>query len=405
MLNFQYYMPTRMIFGPDTLDQLGDTPHLPRGKKAMVVIGESGIMVKLGYLSRVQTLLAKQDVQTILYDKIQPNPESDLVDEAAAICREMDVDFVVGLGGGSTIDSAKSIATMATNPGKYWDYMQSGTGGGQNPEKEALPIVAIPTTAGTGTEADPWTVITKSGSSEKIGWGNDATFPSLSIIDPQLMLSVPPKQTAYTGMDAFFHAVEAYLATCRQPASDMLALEAVHLIAHTLPAAVAHGDDLEARTIMAWASTAAGLCESYSSCISQHSLEHALSAFHPNLPHGAGLVLISRAYFGFLAHHGEERLADLALAMGDTLAENLEEEVPGVAFLDALDALINAIGLGDEKFADYGITRDEIPTLAENALTTMGALFDITPVNMSQEDVVDILEAAFDLEESESVAE
>lgn len=395
MLNFQYYMPTRVIFGPDTLDQLGDTPYLPRGKKAMVVIGESGIMVKLGYLARVQSLLSKQDVQTLVYDKIMPNPESDLIDEAAAICRDNDVDFIVGLGGGSTIDSAKSIALMAANPGKYWDYMQSGSGGGQEPQKDALPIVAIPTTAGTGTEADPWTVITKSDSAEKVGWGNDSTFPALSIVDPTLMLSVPTKQTAYTGMDAFFHATEAYLATCRQPASDMLALEAVHLIAHTLPEAVANGDNLEARTIMAWACTAAGLCESYSSCISQHSLEHALSAFHPDLPHGAGLVLISKAYFGFLASRGEERLGDLALAMGDTLQEDLEEEVSGVAFLDALDKLITDIGLADEKLSDYGVTREEIPSLAENALTTMGALFDITPVEMTQDDVIAIFEAAY----------
>ena len=398
MLNFQYYMPTRIIFGPDTLEQLGDTPHLPKGSKAMVVIGESGIMLKLGYLSRVQGLLSKQGVQTIVYDKICPNPESNFVDEAAAICRENDVDYVVGLGGGSTIDSAKSIATMATNPGKYWDYMQSGTGGGQTPEHDALPIVAIPTTAGTGTEADPWTVISKSGSetNEKIGWGNDSTFPHLSIVDPKLMISVPPKQTAYTGMDAFFHATEAYLATCRQPASDMLALEAVHLIAHTLPEAVADGDNLEARTVMAWACSAAGLCESYSSCISQHSLEHALSAFHPKLPHGAGLVLISRAYFGFLAAKGEERLGDLALAMGDTLQENLEEEVSGVAFLDALDKLITDVGLADEKLSDYGVTREEIPALAENALTTMGALFEITPVDMTIEDVIAIFEAAYE---------
>ncbi len=395
MLNFQYYMPTRLIFGPDTLDQLGATPHLPRGKKAMVVIGESGIMVQLGYLSRVQSLLSKQDVQTIVYDRIKPNPTSNHIEDAAAICRENNVDFVVGLGGGSSIDSAKAIAFMARNTGWYWDYMPSGTGGRKEPEKDALPIVAIPTTAGTGTEADPWTVITKDNCAEKVGWGNDSTFPTLSIVDPKLMLSVPPKQTAYTGMDAFFHAVEAYLATCRQPTSDMLALEAVHLIAHTLPEAVAHGDDLEARTIMAWGASAAGLCESYSSCISQHSLEHALSAFHPDLPHGAGLTLLSKAYFGFLASRGEERLADLALAMGDTLQENLEEDIPGVAFLDSLDRLINDIGLGDEKLSDYGVTREEIPALAENALTTMGALFDITPVSMSHDDVVAIFEAAY----------
>jgi alcohol dehydrogenase len=398
MLNFQYYMPTRIVFGPDTLKSLADTPHLPRGGKAMVVIGESGAMVRLGYLARVQGLLSAQDVQTIVYDNIRPNPESDSVEEAAAVCRDQGVDFVVGLGGGSTIDAAKAIALMARNPGRLWDYMQSGSGGGQTPEHPALPIVAIPTTAGTGTEADPWLVVSKSGSAtgEKIGWGNDSTFPHLSIVDPSLMVSLPPAQTAYTGMDAFFHACEAYLATCRQPASDMLALEAVHLIAHTLPEAVADGANLEARTVMAWASTAAGLCESYSSCISHHSLEHALSARHPDMPHGAGLVMLSRAYFGFLAARGEERLGDLALAMGDTLAENLDEDVPGVAFLDALDTLIEGVGLGGEKLSDYGVTREEIPALAEIALTTMGALFDVTPISMSMEDVIAIFEAAYE---------
>lgn len=394
MLNFQYYMPTRVIFGPDTLDQLGTTPNLPRGNKAMVIIGESGIMLKLGYLGRVQGLLSKQGVQTIVYDKIQPNPESNHVEEAAAICRENNIDFVVGLGGGSTIDAAKAIAMLAANTGQYWDYMQSGSGGGQTPENPAIPIVAIPTTAGTGTEADPWMVITKADSSEKIGWGNDDTFPHLSIVDPKLMLSVPAKQTAYTGMDAFFHAVEAYVATCRQPASDMLALEATHLIAHTLPEAVANGDDLEARTIMAWASSAAGLCETYSSCISHHSLEHAISALHPDVPHGAGLVMISKAYFSFLAARGEERLGDLALAMGDTAS--MEEEIPGIAFIDALDTLITAVGLEDEKLSKYGVTREEIPTLAEIAITTQGNLFDVTPTNMTIDDVIAIYEAAYE---------
>ena len=395
MLNFQYYMPTRILFGPGSLEELSSTPNLPRGDKAMIVIGESGVMLKLGYLSRVQGLLGEQGVQTVVFDKVRPNPESNAVDEAAAVCKEMGVNFIVGLGGGSTIDSAKAIALMAANAGEYWDYMHCETGGGQTPENSALPVVAIPTTAGTGTEADPWTVITKTGSPEKVGWGNDSTYPHLSIVDPKLMLSVPAKQTAYTGMDAFFHAVEAYLATTRQPASDALALEAVHLIAHTLPDAVADGDDLQARTVMAWASSAAGLCINYSSCISQHSLEHALSAFCPDMPHGAGLVMLSKAYFGFLAARGEERLGDLALAMGDTLDETVEETVPGVAFLDALDDLIQRIGLGEEKLSSYGVKRENIPALADNAMENMGKLFDRTPVEMSRDDVIAVFEAAY----------
>ena len=154
------------------------------------------------------------------------------------------------------------------------------------PENKALPLVAIPTTAGTGTESDPWTVITKSDTNEKIGWGCDDTFPVLSIIDPELMLSVPPKMTAYTGMDAFFHAAECYIANVNQPASDLFALEAISLITKYLPEAVNKGSDIEARTKLAWASTEAGICESLSCCIAHHSMEHAVSAYYPDVPHG-----------------------------------------------------------------------------------------------------------------------
>ncbi|WP_243546067.1 iron-containing alcohol dehydrogenase [Pseudodesulfovibrio tunisiensis] len=396
MLNFQYYMPTRLLFGPDKLDELSETPHLPRGNKAMIVIGESGIMLKLGYLARVQGMLAKQGVASLVYDKIKPNPESEQVEEAAAIARENDVNFIVGLGGGSTIDSAKAIALLAANSGQYWDYMIEGTGKMKTPEHPALPIVAIPTTAGTGTEADPWTVISRTGSQEKIGWGNDSTFPTLSIVDPKLMLSVPKSQTAYTGFDAFCHAAEAYLSIRRQPASDALSLEAVHLIANTLPEAVADGSNLEARTVMAWASTAAGLCETYSSCISQHSLEHALSAFHPELPHGAGLAMLSRSYFAFLASRGEERLGDLALTMGTSLEEDIPADQFGPAFLEALDRLLEGTGLDSLRMSDYGITPDEFPAMADCALGTMGKLFNSTPVEMTREDIIAIYEAAYE---------
>ncbi|GAB7022974.1 iron-containing alcohol dehydrogenase [Salidesulfovibrio brasiliensis] len=393
-MQFTFNIPTRIEFGPGKLEELGTTEHLPEGKKAMIVIGESGVMLKMGYLSRVQGLLSKHGVASIVYDKIQPNPVSDHVAEAAAICREEAVDFVVGLGGGSTIDASKSIALMAANEGEYWDYMHGGTGKVKTPEKAALPIVAIPTTAGTGTEADPWTVITKSGSDEKIGWGNQSTFPKLSIVDPELMLSVPQNQTAFTGMDAFFHAVECYLATVHQPTSDLLALEAVHLITHYLPLAVEEGKDIEARTALAWASTAAGMCESLSSCISHHSLEHALSGFHPELPHGAGLILLSKAYFGFLAEKDNDRLEDLGLTMADSMGMEPQNEGP-MCFVEMLGELIDNIGMGDMKLSDFGVKREEIPALAENAIATMGGLFEITPYEMTREDVIRIYEDAY----------
>ena len=392
-LDFSYYMPTRIIFGCGKLNELKTTTYLP-GKKALVVIGSSGAMKKHGYLDSVIDYLKENGVESVVYDKIVPNPVSEHVEEGANVAKENGCDFVLGLGGGSTLDSSKSIALMAVNPGKYWDYINGGSGGGKTPPNPALPIVAITTTAGTGTEADPWTVITKTDTNEKIGWGNDSTFPALSIVDPELMVSVPPKMTAYTGMDAFFHSVESYLATINQPTSDHLALEAISLITRYLPIAVKDGKNIEARTNLAWANTEAGICESLSCCISHHSMEHALSAYHPDMAHGAGLTMLSVSYFSCLAERCPERFPDMAKAMGEDI-DNLPEKERPFAFITALKKLINNIGLEEEKLADYGVKREELKTLAENSSYTMGMLYDITPVELTLDDVVAIYENAY----------
>jgi alcohol dehydrogenase len=392
-LNFSYYMPTRILFGCGKLQELGTTPFLP-GKKALIVIGASGAMRKHGYLDKVVGHLKNNGTESVVYEKIQPNPLVEHVEEGAQIARKNQCDFVLGLGGGSTIDSAKSIAVMTVNPGRYWDYLAGGSGGGKIPAKGALPIIAIPTTAGTGTEADPWTVITKPDTQEKIGWGNKSTFPTLSIVDPELMVSVPPSQTAYTGMDAFFHSVETYLATVSQPASDHLALEAVGLIAKYLPIAVKDGGNMEARTKLAWANTEAGICESLSCCISHHSMEHAVSACFPEVPHGAGLTMLSVAYFSYLAERNPARFPDLARAMGER-TEGLSEKDQAMAFIAALKKLIKKVGLDQHKLSDFGVQRADLRKLAENAFHTMGKLFAITPVKLTLDDATTIYERAY----------
>ena len=393
MDSFNYYMPTRLIFGAGKLDELATTPFFP-WKKVLIVIGAGGAMRRSGSLERVQRLLALRGVSTIVFDRIRPNPETEQVDEGAELARKENCDAVLGLGGGSTIDSAKSIAMLAKNSGHYWDYIMSGTGGRKSPVGGALPIIAITTTAGTGTEADPWTVQSNPRTKEKIGWGTDCTYPTLSIIDPELMVSLPPKQTAYTGMDAFFHSVEAYLATVHQPASDLLALDAVSRITKWLPIAVTDGTNLEARTSVAWANTEAGICESLSSCISHHSLEHALSAFYPDIAHGCGLTMLSVAYFSDVAERHPERFADLARAMGENVDSMSERERP-FAFVSALKKLIAAVDLAEETFSKYGVNSNDIPAMAQNALSAMGGLFACTPVKQGQEDVERIFRRAY----------
>ena len=196
-MKFQYYIPTRILFGKGQLNAL-HTQQLP-GKKALIVTTGGQSVKKFGYLSRVGQELDRAGVSHILFDKILPNPVKEHVMEGAALAKSSGCDFVVGLGGGSAIDSAKAIAIMAANSGDYWDYINGGSGKGLPVPNDPLPVVAITTTAGTGTEADPWTVITKTETNEKIGGGYDKTFPVLAVVDPELMTTVPPRLTAYQG--------------------------------------------------------------------------------------------------------------------------------------------------------------------------------------------------------------
>ena len=383
---FSLYIPTRIVFGCGEIKRLA-TEKLP-GKKALIVISSGTSMKKYGYLDKVIELLKDNETSSVVFDKILPNPTRQHVMEAAEICRKENCDFVIGLGGGSSIDSAKAIAIMACNKGDYWDYIPSGSGKGR-PVIQALPIVAIPTTAGTGTEADPWTVITNEEKQEKIGFGNELTYPTLSIIDPEMMLSVPPHLTAYQGFDAFFHAAEGFLANCATPISDLFALEAIRLLYKYLPVAVADGRNLKARAKVAWASTLAGLVESTSNCISEHSMEHAMSAYYPALPHGAGLIAISEAYFETFRNDSMKRYMKMAEAMTQQKSNRPSD------FIDALVRMQKECKVYGLKLSDWGIKMEDFPKMVQNARDTMGALFTLDPHPMTDEEVLNIYQKSF----------
>ncbi|WP_020611620.1 iron-containing alcohol dehydrogenase [Sediminispirochaeta bajacaliforniensis] len=392
MEQFSTYIPTQIQFGSGSLESLG-REKLP-GKKALIVVSAGGSMRRHGYLDRTVALLKKQGIDSVIFDKILPNPILSHVMEGAALARQEGCDFVLGLGGGSSIDSAKSIAVMVNNPGDYWDYINGGSGKGKPVTEAVLPIVAITTTAGTGTEADPWTVITNQDKNEKIGFGTPDTFPTLSIVDPELMLSVPPKLTAYQGFDAFFHAAEGYIANIATPISDLYALESVRLISRYLPRAVADGNDIEARSQVALANTLSGMVESTSSCTSEHSMEHALSAFKPKLPHGAGLIMLSKAYFTHFASVVPQRLAELAAAMGEETSAVPEADRP-MLMVTALEKLQRACGVDELKMSDYGLEKAQIPAYAQNARNTMGGLFEMDRAPLSEQEVIAIYEKAY----------
>ena len=386
---YEFYLPTKLLYGAGCLSALAGCA-LP-GRKALLVTSAGQSAKRHGYLGRVEEQLTQAGVRAVLYDQITPNPTKAEVMAGAALCRKEGCDFVLGLGGGSSIDAAKAISVMARNPGDYWDYVSGGTGKGKAVPNAPLPVVAVTTTAGTGTEADPWTVTTNEETQEKIGFGYEKTFPVLSVVDPELMVSVPPRLTAYQGFDALFHSTEGYLNRTASPISDLMALEAIRLIGKSLPRAVRDGADLEARGDVALANTLSGMVETLSGCISEHSIAHAMSAYHPKLPHGAALIAISKAYYQKLIRLGafRERMAAMARALGKSDAERPED------FLTALDALQKECSVDGLALSSFGMSPEEFPALTRNARETMGGLFEVDPVAVSDGDVLEILSDAF----------
>ncbi len=386
-MKFSYYMPSEIFFGKGELNRLA-SEKLP-GKKALIVTTAGTSVKKFGYLDRVKALLDNSGTGYVLFDKILPNPVKSHVMEGAALAKKECCDFIIGLGGGSSIDSAKSIACMSSNDGDYWDYVGGGSGKAQPMKNKPLPVIAITTTAGTGTESDPWTVITKDETGEKIGFGNKNTFPFFSIVDPDLMMTVPKELTAYQGFDALFHATEGYIANIANVMSDMYALKSIELIGKYLPTAVNNGNDEEARAMVALANTLSGFVESTSSCTSEHSIEHALSGCHPGLPHGAGLIMISIEYYKRFKDVASERFIDMARALGKKDANSPDD------FIDALAELQKACGVHCLKMSDYGIDKSQSKKYAEFAKDIMGGLFTLDRKDLSIDEVADIIEKSY----------
>ena len=383
------YVPTRTVFGAGSLNRLHEQA-LP-GKKALIVISQGKSVKANGYLGRTEDQLHKAGIETVLFDRVEQNPLKDTVMAGGRAARENHCDFIVALGGGSCIDAGKAIAIMAANPGDYWDYIVSGTGGGKSFVNTPLPVVAITTTAGTGSETDASCVITNPGTQEKLGQGHPTLFPRLAIVDPELMLTVPPDYTAYQGFDALFHSTEAYISAYANLMSDMYALSAIESVGHNLAAAVADGSNLAARERVAWGNTLSGTVMCVGSCTSSHAMEHAMSAYHQDLPHGAGLILISRAYYSFFIrkHVCDDRFIRMAQALGHTDAKRPED------FIAALVELQKQCGVGELKMSDYGITPSEFPDFARNAKKTMGRLFPSDRVMLSEDDVIAIYSEAY----------
>lgn len=386
MYNFQFFMPTKVLFGAGQLQNL-HFEQMP-GHKALVVTSNGQSTKKFGYLAATEKELELAGVEHVLFDEIRPNPTRKNVMDGAAKAKAEGCDFVVALGGGSVMDAAKCIALMMVNDGDLWDYAFSAKGGHKPFQNPSKPLIAITTNAGTGSEVDMFSVISNDELEEKTGVFDISMFPTISVVDSNLMMSVPPKFTAYQGMDAFFHAAESVINKNEHPMGEMFALKAIELIAKNLPVAYKNGDDKEARSNMALANSLAGY---YMLCTSQHTMEHVMGSCHSNLAHGAGLIMISHEYFDFFAERNaaEEPMKKMARAMG------VENPQSGKDFVKALDQLLASIDCDDLKMSEEGITREEIKKWPARIREVLGGDITADPLPLSAEDYLGIYERSF----------
>lgn len=389
MMKFNFYNPTNILFGKGMLNELGKQ-ELP-GKKALVLISNGKSTKENGYLDRTLEQLKIAGADAAVFAGIMENPLKEAIMEGAAFAKDNGCDFIVALGGGAVLDSSAAIGVMATNEGDLWDYVIGGTGKAMPVKNPSLPIVTIATTSGTGSEINCWGVISNMETKEKIGFGHPSCVPVLSIVDPELMMTVPAKYTAYQGFDALFHNTEVMMSKGVNIMSEAIALSAIENIYKYLPTAVKDGKNLEAREHVAYGSTLAGMTMQLTSTTAQHSMEHAMSAYHHNLPHGAGLIMISYEFAKYFIdkHACDGQFIKMARVMGIPEADKPED------FLTALVELQKECGVDNLKMSDFGFDKSECMTLAVNARETMGGLFEANPCELSDEDCAGIFERSY----------
>lgn len=356
-----FTVPNHIFTGKNALQEA--IPYIRDcGKKALIVTGKH--IGKSPMYEKLVKLLEAEAVAYSTFDGITGEPTDRMIGEGREQYQTKNCDFVIGIGGGSPLDSAKAIAAMAGNPGTIADYM------GREITGKIPPVVAIPTTAGTGSEATKFTIITDTATEIKMLLKGDCLVPQIAVVDPDFSMDMPQAVTAATGLDAFTHAVEAYTSKKACEMTDTLAVSAVKRILKYLPQAYQNGYDAKAREEMALAALEAGICINNSSVTIVHGMSRPIGAlFH--VPHGLSNAMLLKECIGFALDGAYGRFAELARAAGIAGVRE-EEKAAAEKFLRKIDWLCKVCEV--PTLAEYGVKREEfepvIEKMAEDAIAS-----------------------------------
>ncbi|MFC0273802.1 iron-containing alcohol dehydrogenase [Metabacillus herbersteinensis] len=348
--------PQTIYYGRDSFQKVGSEAFL-LGKKALIISDK--IMDHLGYVSELRQFLQEARVTSVVYLGVDSEPTDQYVEEALNLLKNESCELVITLGGGSCIDTAKAVAVLATNGGYIGDYM----GGKTIAKNPPIPLIAIPTTAGTGSEATDVTVITNTKNDVKMMIKQPAFMPTVAIVDPILTQSSPKSVTAATGVDALSHAVEAYLSKKSHPMTDTLALSAMQLLVENIRDAYENGDNLDAREAMALGSLQAGMAFTNASVCLVHGMSRPIGAlFH--VPHGVSNAMLLPAVLEFSKVECIDRLADLGRIFSQSKQVLSNEEAAEIAVAEVRKLCLD---LNIPNLKDWGVNQEQF----ESAINKM----------------------------------
>lgn len=386
MKSFTYYQPTEIRFGRGRLEEAGEA--VARFGKRCLIVSTPLNDVFEPLIERIKASLKKADVACQHFDGVVPNPTTDCVTAGANLAKSFQADVVLGLGGGSSMDTAKAIAVESTHPGSAWDYLFFKT----PPTEKTLPVIAISTTSGTGSQVTQVAVMTETKTKTKSAIYNSIVYPKVAIVDPDLMETLPPHITASTGFDAFCHAFESYLHPAASPYTDRMALEAIELVVRYLPDVVKDGKYQEGREALAWADTLAGLCIANAGVTLPHGIGMTISGHCSQIMHGESLALTYPEFTRFTYPYAVPQFAAVGRIFDPGL-KGVSDEQAARGACEAIDEFLQEIGMW-LNLKELGASMEDVAAIADNSRVLPD--YKNNPRIASREEIYDMLVKSYE---------
>jgi len=377
-MKFKFVCSPEVISGKGSFETLGEVAINLGGKNAFVVIDQ--VLSKTPLREKTEKILENHGIKCVIFDKISSEPTTDTGNEACALARKHNCDITIGIGGGSSLDTAKAVAGLIKNPGTIEDYQ-----GIDKLKFPSVPKIMVPTTAGTGSEVTFTAVFIRASEKKKAGINSKYLYPEAAILDPLLTLSLPPSITASTGMDAFCHAIESYLSKKATFFSKPVSMEAMKLIWKNLPVAFSDGNNVEAREHMLYASFLAGVGLANAGVTAVHSLSYPLGGLF-GVPHGVGNAVLLPFVLESTLPYIKNSIEEIAQSLTG-------EKMDATCFIKQLKNLEKSLGI-PESLKNLDIPEDSIPVLIEGAMQVKVPL-ENHPVTLTEKDIEHIYQSAF----------